>query len=139
MIYVNKIDNITRFKIKTGYYLKLLMPEMMTLLGSNQSKITNVSHLEITKVILVQCNIIKNDYQQDSRVLYTFVPNTLFGQLLDISPKNFIFLKSFNSECSYIEVWFTDQNSKPLEIEDKINITFVINYSAKYKKIFSST
>ena len=72
-------------------------------------------------------NIVNNDYQQDSRVLYTFVPNKSFGQLLDISPKNFIFLKTFNSECSYIEVWFADQNSKPLEIEDKTNITLVIN------------
>ena len=73
------------------------------------------------------CNIVNNDYQQDSRVLYTFVPNKSFGQLLDISPKNFIFLKTFDSEFSYIEVWFTDQNSKPLEIEDKINIALVIN------------
>ena len=54
------------------------------------------------------------------QVLYTFVPNKSFGQLLDISTKKFMFLKTFNSEFSYIEVWFTDQNSKPLEIEDKI-------------------
>ena len=87
----------------------------------------NVPHLEITEVVLIHCNIVNNDYQQDSRVLYTFVPNKSFGQLLDISPKNFIFLKTFDSEFSYIEVWFTDQNSKPLEIEDKINITLVIN------------
>ena len=105
----------------------------MKLLGSTKSKITkdengeNVPHLEITEVVLVHCNIVNNDYQQDSRVLYTFVPNKSFGQLLDISPKNFIFLKTFDSEFSYIEVWFTDQNSKPLEIEDKINITLVIN------------
>ena len=59
--------------------------------------------------------------------MYKFVPNKSFGQLLDISPKNFIFLKTFDSEFSYIEVWFTDQNSNPLEIEDKINITLVIN------------
>ena len=57
----------------------------------------------------------------------TFVPNKSFGQLLNISHKNFIFLKTLNSEFSYIQVWFTDQNSKPLEIEDKINITLVIN------------
>ena len=59
--------------------------------------------------------------------MYKFVSNKSFGQLLDISPKNFIFLKTFDSEFSYIEVWFTDQNSNPLEIEDKINITLVIN------------
>ena len=61
------------------------------------------------------------------KVLYTFVTNKLFGQLLDISSTNFIFLKTFNSKFSYIEVWFTDQNYKLLEIEDKINITLVIN------------
>ena len=132
-IYVNKIENRITFKIKTGYYLELLTPETMKLLGSTKSKITkdengeNVPHLEITEVVLVHCNIVNNDYQQDSRVLYTFVPNKSFGQLLDISPKNFIFLKTFDSEFSYIEVWFTDQNSKPLEIKDKINITLVIN------------
>ena len=68
-----------------------------------------------------------NSYQQNSRVSYTFVPNKLFGQLLDILPNNFIFLKTFDSEFSCIEVWFTDQNSKPQEIEYKINITLVIN------------
>ena len=71
-------------------------------------------HLEITEVVLVHCNIVNNDYQQDSRVLHTFVPNTSFGQLLDISPKNFMILKTFDSD---IEVWFTDQNSKLLEIK----------------------
>ena len=67
--------------------------------------------------------------------MYTFAPNKSFGQLLDISPKRFIFLKSFNSEISSNEVWFTDQNFKPLEIGDKTNITLVINQSVKYKKI----
>ena len=62
----------------------------------------------------MHCNIVKNNFQQDLRVLYTFAPNKSFGKLLDISAKNFIFLKTFNSECPYIEVWFTDQNSKPL-------------------------
>ena len=61
----------------------------------------------MTEVILVHCNIINNDYQQDSRVLYTFVPNKLFGSLLEISPTNFIPLKTFNSEFQAIEVWFT--------------------------------
>ena len=91
-------------------------------------------HLEITEGLLAECNIINNDYQQDSRVLYTFVADKSFDQLLDISSKNFIFLKNFDSEFSYSEVWFTDQNSKPLEIEEKINITLVINYSVKYKR-----
>ena len=86
-----------------------------------------MSQLEITGVALIHCNIVNNDYQQDSRVLYIFVPNQLFGQLLDIIPKNLILLNIFNSECLYIEVWFTDQNSRPLEMEDKISITLVIN------------
>ena len=105
----------------------------MKLLGSTNNKINkdengkNVALLEITEVVLVHCNIINNNYQQDPRVLFVFVPNKSFGQLLDISTKNFIFLKSFNSEFSYIEVWFTDQNFKLLEIKGKENITLVIN------------
>ena len=71
----------------------------MKLLGSTNSKITMeiLPHLEITEVLLIRCNIVNNDYQQDSRVLYTFAPNKSFGQLLDISLKNSIFLKTFNS------------------------------------------
>ena len=118
-IYVNKIENRITFEIKN---FELLTPETMKLLGSTYSKITkeengeNASHLEITEVLLIHCNIFNNDYQQDSRVQYTFVPNKSFNKLLDILTKNFIFLKTFNSEFSYMEVWFTDQNSKPLEI-----------------------
>ena len=128
-----KIENRITFKINTRYYIELLMPETLKLLGSPKSKITKkgngeyVPHLEITEVVLVHCNIVNNNYQQDLRTLYTFVPNKLFSQLLDISPKSFIFLKIFNSEFSYIEVWFTDQNSKPTEIEDNVNITLVNN------------
>ena len=131
--YTNKIGNRIQFKIKTGNYLELLTLETMKLLGSIKSKITkdengeNVPYLEITEVILIHCNVVNNSYQQNSRVLYTFVPNKSFGQLLDISSKSFIFLKAFDSEFSYVEAWFTDQNSRPLEIEDKINITLVIN------------
>ena len=86
----------------------------------------NVPHLEITEVVLVHYNVLYND-QQDSRVLYKFIPNKSFGQLLSISPTNFIFLKTFNSEFSCIEVWFTDQYSKRLEIEHKIKFTIGIN------------
>ena len=117
---------------KDGYSLELLMSETMKLLGSTQNKITkdeigeNVPHLEITEVGLVHCNIVNNDYQRDSRVLYTFVPNKPFGSSLKTSPKNYIFLKAFNSEFPNIQVWFTDQNSQPLEIEDRINLTLVI-------------
>ena len=86
----------------------------------------NVSNLEITEVVLVHCNIVNNDYQQDSRVLYIFVRNKPFGSLSEISPASHIFLKTFNSEYNEIEVWVTNQNSKPLEIEDRINLTMVI-------------
>ena len=101
-IYVNKIENRITFKIKNRYTLELLTPKTMKLLGSTKNKITkdkngeNVPHLEITEVVLVHCNIVNNDYQQDSRVLYTFVPNKPFGSLLEISPTNHIFLKTFN-------------------------------------------
>ena len=104
----------------------------MKLLGNTRNKITknkngeNVTHLEITEVVLVHCNMVNNDYQHDSRVLYTFVLNKSFGSLLDISPSNHIFLKTFNSEYDEIVVWFTDQNSKPLEIENRINLAVVI-------------
>ena len=74
----------------------------------------------------MHCSIVNNDYQQDSIVLYTFVPNKPFGSLLEISPKNHIFLKTFDSEYDEIKVWFTDQNNQPLEIEDRINLTMVI-------------
>ena len=92
----------------------------MKLLGSTENKTTkdkngeNVPHLEITEVVLVHCNIVNNDYQQNSRVLYTFVPNKPFGSLLEIFPTNHIFLKIFSSEYDEIIVWFTDQKSQPL-------------------------
>ena len=86
-----------------------------------------MSHLEITEVVLIYCNIVNNNYQENSKVLYTFIPNKWFGQLLHISPKDFVSLKTFDSEFSYIEVWFTDQNWKPLQIEDKRNITLIFN------------
>ena len=103
------------------------MPEKMKLLGSTKSKISkdekdeNLLHVEITEKL--HCNSVNNDYQQDSKVLCTLVPNKSVGQLLNISPKNFIFLKSLNSEFSCIEIWLTDKKSEPLEIEDKINVT----------------
>ena len=131
-MYINRIENRITFKIKNGYCLKLVTPETMKLLGSTESKITkdkngeNVPHLEVVKLVLVHCNIVNNDYQQDSRTLFTFVPNKTFGSLLEISPTNHCFLKTFNSEFQEVNVWFTDQTSKPLELEDKTNITLII-------------
>ena len=79
----------------------------------------------LSKVVLVHCDIVNNYYQQDSRVLYRFVPNKAFGSWLEISLTNHIFLKTFNSEYDKIKVWFTGQNSQPLEIEERINLTIV--------------
>ena len=112
--HVNKIENRVTFEIKNGTSLELLTPETMKLLGSTENNITkdknskNVPHLEITEVVLVHCYIVNNDYQQDSRVLYKFVPNKPFGSLLESSPTNHIILKTFNSEYDEIIVWFTD-------------------------------
>ena len=103
----------------------------MKLLGSSKSKITkdesgeDVPNLEVVEVVLVHCNLVNNDYQQESRILYTFVPNKTFGSLLEISPKNHVFLKTFNSKFREIKVWCTDQKSRPLEVEDKINVTLI--------------
>ena len=100
--------------------------------GSTENKITkdknseNVPHLEITEAVLIHSNIVNNDYQQDSRVLYTFALNKPFSSLFEISPKNYIFLKTLNSEFQTIKVWFTDHSSQSLEIEDKINFTLII-------------
>ena len=91
----------------------------MELLASTENKITkdkngeNIPHLEVAELVLVHCNIINNNYQRDSRILYTFVPNKPFDSLLEISPTNNISLKTFNSEFQEIKVWFTDQTSKP--------------------------
>ena len=105
----------------------------MKLLGSTIIKIAKdkngekVPYLKTTEEISIYFNVVNNSYQQYSRVLYTFVSNKLFGQLLDILPENFVFLETFDSQFLYIEAWFTDQNYNSLEIEDKINITLVIN------------
>ena len=99
---------------------------------STESKITgekndeNVPHLELVELVLIHCNIVDNSYQQNSGILYTFVPNKPFGSLLEVSPPNHIFLKTFNSEFQEIKVWFTGENNNPLEVEDKINITLII-------------
>ena len=106
------------------------MPEMMKLFGSTKNKTTknehgeNLPHVEITEVVLVHTNISNIDYQHTSGVLYTFPPNTSFGQLLDISSTKLS--KTFSSKFLYIHVWFTNQISKPLDIKNKIIITLVI-------------
>ena len=105
-IYGNKTENRIKFNIKTGYYLELLAPEAIEFLGRTKSKITkdkngeNVPHLEITELVLVHCNLVNNGYQQDSAILYRFVPNKPFGSLLEISPTYHIFLKNIQFRIS---------------------------------------
>ena len=107
----------------------------MKLLGSTKDTIDadknseHVPRLENVEVVLVHCNLVNNSYQQASRVLFTFVPNKQYGQLISISPNSLIFLKTKNIEFSEIEIWFTDQNNNALEIEDNVNITLIINTS----------
>ena len=135
LIYPNKISNRIVFKIKIGYKLELLSKETMRLLGSTKDTTEadknseNVLRLENVEVLLVHCNLVNNSYQQASRVLFTFVPNKQYGQLLSISPNSLIFLKTMNTKFSEKEIWFTDQNNNSLEIEDNVNISLIINTS----------
>ena len=130
-IYQNKVKNRIVFKIKTGYKLELLTPETMKLLGSIKKGVDkdedgeNVPKLESVEVFLVHCNLVKNDYQHTSKVLFTFVPNKQFGQLINISPHSLTMMNTVNTEFSFVEVWFTDQTSKALEIEDNVNLTLI--------------
>ena len=86
----------------------------------------DVPKLESAEVILVHCNLVNNSYQQASKVLFTFVPNEQFGQLITISPYLLTMIKTANAEFQSIQSWFTDQNNSPLEIEDSVNITLII-------------
>ena len=131
-IYPNKIKNRIVFKIKAGYKLELLAPETMKLLGSTKKDVDsnksskNVPKLVSAEVVLVHCNLVKNDYQHTSKVLFSFVPNKKFGQLINISLHSLTMMNTVNTEFSFIEVWFTDQASKALEIEDNINLILII-------------
>ena len=104
----------------------------MKLLGSTKKDVDsgknseNVPKLESVEVVLVHCNLVKNDYQHTSKVLFSFVPNKQFGQLINISPHSLAMMNTVNTEFSFVEVWFTDQISKALEIEDIVNLTLII-------------
>ena len=131
-IHRNKIKNRIVFKIKTGYKLELLTPETMRLLRSTKKDVDsdknseNVPKLESVEVALVHCNLVKNDYQHSSKVLFSFVPNKQFGELINISPNTLTMMNTIKTEFSFVEVWFTDQISKALEIEDNLNLTLII-------------
>ena len=85
--------------------------------------------IESVEVVLVHFTLVKNDYQHTSKVLFTFVPNKKFSQLINISPHAFTMMNTVNTEFSYVEVWFTDQASRALEIEDNVNLTLIIGWT----------
>ena len=85
-----------------------------------------VPKLESVEVVLVHCNLVKNDYQHTSKVLFSFVLNKQFGQLINISPHSLTMMNTVNTEFSFVEVWFTDQARKALEIGDNVNLTLTI-------------
>ena len=107
----------------------------MQLLGSSSNTIDSdkdgelVPKLEVVEVVLVHCNLVNNSYQQASKVLFTFVPDKQFGQLITIPPHLPTMLKTTNAEFLFIEIWLTDQNNRPLETEDNVNITLIIGIS----------
>ena len=104
----------------------------MQLLGSSKKDIDKnkdgevVPRLETVEVVLVHCNLVNSNHQQASKVLFTFVPNKQFVQLITITPHSPTMLKTTDAEFSFIEIWFTDQNNRPPEIEDNVNITLII-------------
>ena len=124
---MNKIENRIVFKIKRGYELDLLPKETIQLLDIDQNKDGEfVPKLETVEVILVHRNLVNNNYQQASKVLFTFVLNKQFGQLITITPHLPTMLKTTNAEFSFIEIFLTDQNNRPLETEDNVNIKLII-------------
>ena len=131
-IYVNKIKNRIVFNINTGYKLELVTEETMQLLGSSKKEIDQsrdgglMPRLEGVEVVLIHSNLVNNSYQAASKVLFTFVPNKQFGQLITITPHSPTILKTTNAEISFIEIWYTDQNNRQLQIEDNENITLII-------------
>ena len=130
-IYVNKVKNTIIFKIKAGYKIELLSPETMKLLGKSKKDVDkdkngDVPKLESVEVVLLRYNLVNNSNQQASKVLCTFERNKQLGQLITISPHSLAILKTTNAEFQSIELWFTDQSNRPLEIEDSVNITLII-------------
>ena len=130
-IYPNKIKNRIAFKIKTGYKLELLTPVTMRLLGITKKDVDadknskNVPKLESAEVALVHCNLVKNDYQQTSKVFFSFVPIKQIGHLINISPHSLTMMNTVNTKLSFAEACLTDQVSRAPEIEDNVNLTLI--------------
>ena len=85
----------------------------------------NVPSLEVVEVDLAQCNLLDNQYHQKSIVLYTFMPNKSYANVLNVEPSNLVFLKTYNNEFDQPIITFTDQNGRILEIEDKVNLALL--------------
>ena len=124
------INRVT-FRIKTGYKLELLTNEAMRILGDGPIIDTtkngeNVPKLEIVRNALVFCNLIENVYLQDSKLLFSFVPNSRFGSLRSITPQALKYCDTVDSIFDYIEISFADQNGRPLEIDDDVTVTVII-------------
>ena len=120
------------FKIKDGYKVELQTPETIKLFGSTKNKridkIKNggISSLEEVEVVLIQYNLVDNQYQQKYGVSKTFNPNKYYAYLLNVEPSNLVYFKTYNTEFDKVIIKFADQNDRPLEIEDKVNLTLLI-------------
>ena len=104
--------------------MRLLGSSSDTIDGNKNSEL--VPKLESVDLVLVHCNVVNNNYQQAFKVLFTFVPNKKYGQLITVSPETLMMLKTVNTEFLFIEIWFTDQDNRPLEIEDTVNISLIV-------------
>ena len=120
---LKNIDETTNYLIE-----EIKLNELM----NKKHKKVCTTLLENFEVVLVHCNLVNNNYQQTSELLFTFVPDKQFSQLITIAPHSLTMLKTTNIEFQYNEVWFTDPNNRPLEIEDNLNITLIIG-AGQYK------
>ena len=126
-VYINRINNRLVFKIKDGYKLELQTTETMKLFDSTKKVIDKtkngekISSIEVVEVVVVQCNLVDNQYQQKSEALYTNTPNKSYAYLIHIEPSNLVFLKTSNTEFDWIIIIFMDKNGRPLEIKDKVD------------------
>ena len=121
------------FKIKDKYKLELQRTETMKLFGSTKKSLDktkdgeDIPNFAVAEVVLVQCNLVVNQYQQKSELLCTFTPNKSYACQLNVEPSSSVFLRTYNTEFDEIIITFTDQNDRPSEIEDKVNLTLFIN------------
>ena len=130
-MYTNEVRNRLNFKIKTGYKLELLTKETQKILGDGplidkNKNSDNVPQLDKVEYVLLHCNLVENNYLQNSKLLYEFVPDKNFGQLISVRPPVFIQCKTRDTNFDYTEIWFIDQNNKYLQTEDKVSFTLII-------------